>query len=292
MLCANCRAECADGSSECRKCGIVFAKAARVQKVSESEPACAVPGSASRQELIYRLCALPSALIVARLLVAIAPAGVRLLSMWIHEAGHAVTAWVCGFSAVPGPWFTSVDPERSRALSLLFAGWIGFVTYRAWRNRRWGFVGAGVAALLLQWICTGKLYSDQAQQLIVFGGDAGCLVFGSILMSTFYIRKESAIYQNHLRWGFLVIGALTFMDAFVVWFGGIGTVPFGENENGMSDPSVLTELYGWSIKLLMDRYHQLAVMCLMLLAVRYIVGIAAILVPAGDPSSIESVGQI
>jgi hypothetical protein len=289
MLCANCKAECDDRASECRQCGIVFAKFARLQKKrSEPESQDPVTSTELRQELLCRLLALPSALIGARLLVGIMPMGIRLLSMWVHEGGHALTAWLCGFSATPGPWFTAVASERSRLLSLPIAGLIGFGTYRSWRGRRWGFVAAGVAAFLVQVICTGKLYSDQAQQLIIFGGDAGCFVLGSLLMASFYIRKESAVHQNHLRWGFLVIGALAFMDAFAVWFGGIGTIPFGENENGMSDPSVLTEMYGWSIKLLMERYQHLAVLCLMLLALRYIAGIAAVLAPAGDSSRLQA----
>jgi len=210
-------------------------------------------------------------------MVALVPAVVRMLSMWIHEAGHAVTAWLCGYSAVPGPWFTPVGSERSRVLTALLAGLIVFGSIRAWRNRRWVLVAAGGAVLAVQLVCSFKLYSDQAQQLIIFGGDAGCFVIGSVLMTTFYIRRQSIIYENSLRWAFLIIGALAFMDAFAVWSGGVGSIPFGENENGMSDPSVLTETYGWNVLLLMGRYHRLAISCLTCLAVIYLVGIATVL---------------
>jgi hypothetical protein len=211
-----------------------------------------------------------------------------MFSMWIHELGHAATAWLCGFSAIPGPWFTPVDSERSLAVTVVLAGLLIFGGVRAWRNRRVTLSIAVAAALFTQLIFTFKLYSDQAQQLIIFGGDAGCFVLGSALMATFYIRRQSIIYENSLRWAFLVIGALAFMDAFAVWTGGIERVPFGENENGLSDPSVLTELYGWNVNLLRTRYQRLAMLCLAVLTTLYACGLAIVArqgkMPQRDPS--------
>jgi hypothetical protein len=290
MQCPKCSFEREAHATECRRCGIVFAKyERRVETVPNTAGKSEVNEQSQtkvpdRQELFCRLFAIPSALIGARLLVILMPAAVRMLSMWIHETGHAGTAWLSGFSAVPGPWFTPVGSERSRLLTLLLMGLIVFGTTRAWRNRRWSLVVAGTVVFAVQLVCTFKLYSDQAQQLIIFGGDAGCFVLGSVMMATFYIRRQSIIHQNGLRWAFVVIGALAFMDAFAVWSGGIASIPFGENENGMSDPSVLTETYGWSVALLMGRYHRLAVSCLISLATIYVVGIATVL-PAARAES-------
>ena len=261
----------------------MFAKYARSLEVRQSTPITAedegavLPREDAHRELLYRVFALPAALIGAHILVGIAPGTVRMLSMWIHECGHAVTAWLCGFPAFPGPWFTPIDPERSPALTVMFVGLIGFGGFRAWKKRRWGLVVSGGAVLIVQFIFTARLYSDQAQQLIIFGGDAGCFVLGGVVIATFYASRESAIYQNSLRWGFLVIGALAYMDAFAVWSHGLESIPFGENENGLSDPSVLTELYGWSVKQLVDRYYHLAIFCLMALAVVYAFGLATAL---------------
>jgi len=279
MRCPKCHFENAEQSTECLKCGIVFAKYERSLEVHKPAPVTSTEEEPvltrddARRELLYRWFALPAALISARLLVSIAPAAVRILSMWIHECGHAVTAWLCGFPAFPGPWFTPVDTERSRPLAVMFVGLIGFGGFRAWKQQRWVLVVSSAAVLIVQFIFTVRLYSDQAQQLIIFGGDAGCFVLGSILIATFYAGRESAIYQNSLRWGFLAIGALAFMDAFAVW-SHVDSIPFGENENGLSDPSVLTDLYGWGIKQLLDRYYHLAVFCLAALAVVYAVGLA------------------
>lgn len=98
----------------------------------------------------------------------------------------------------------------------------------------------------------------------------GGLVLGTMLMLTVYAREEHPIRQDHLRWGLLVIGALAFMDVYTVWSGPSDRLPFGENENGLSDPSVLTELYGWSLPTLIKRSGQLAHACLALLVVVYV----------------------
>jgi hypothetical protein len=197
-----------------------------------------------------------------------------MISMWVHEFGHAIAAWVSGFWAMPGPWFTSVDPDRSRGVTALFMALIGFGGFHAWQRRRWFWIGALGATLVVLLICTFGLYSDQAQQLIIFGGDAGNFVLGTVLMTTFYARKDHPINRNALRWGFLFIGALAFMDSWVVWSGGLQNVPIGENSNGMSDPSVLTELYSWNIHVLISRYHKLAMLCLAALAIVYVLGLA------------------
>jgi hypothetical protein len=190
--------------------------------------------------------------------------------MWVHESGHAVAAWLCGYTAWPGPWFTPVSAERSPLFIVLLVGLLAYGGYRAWELQRWFWVVASASALLLLLFCTLVLGPGKAQQLIVFGGDGGGLVLGTMLMLTVYAREEHPIRRDHLRWGLLVFGALAFMDVYAVWSGPIDRLPFGENENGLSDPSVLTEMYGWSLLTLINRYGQLAHACLALLVVVYV----------------------
>jgi hypothetical protein len=227
----------------------------------------------SRREWIQNALALPCALVTAWLAVHAAPGAVRLLSMWVHEIGHASAAWLSGYPAIPGPWFTQVNDERSYAFTVVILGALGFLGFRGWQKKRWLWVAAAGSSAAAVLYCTGLLYSDQAQQLIIFGGDAGCFVAGAMLMASFYARKDSVLHQNYLRWGFLVIGALAFMDAFATWSGGIERVPLGENENGLSDPSVLTELYSWNMTVLRERYYRLAIFCLMVLGAVYVAGL-------------------
>ncbi|MFY0579793.1 hypothetical protein ACN28S_41040 [Cystobacter fuscus] len=60
----------------------------------------------ARDELRLRLFALPVALLGMWLLMGSQTSHFLLrtfLSMWIHELGHAVTAWLCGFPAFRDP---------------------------------------------------------------------------------------------------------------------------------------------------------------------------------------------
>jgi len=280
MQCPKCKFEHGSQTTECLRCGIVFAKYYRLQERPKPIPVRVeldyedkgYTGDEAKQELRYRAFALPVALLVARVLLGIFPGFVRLLTMWVHETGHAVTAWLCGFWAVPGPWVTPVSDERSLSVTVLVLGVVGFGGFQVWNTRRWSMVGAGVAVLIFQLVCT-LLPFNRAQELIIFGGDAGCMVLGSMLMITFYARRESPIYQNSLRWGFLVIGALAFMDAFVTWTGTEDDIPFGTQDGTLTDPSSLVQTYGWPIHVMMQRYVRLGVACLAALAITYVFGV-------------------
>jgi hypothetical protein len=284
MDCPNCGFALDADPGECTRCGVVIAKFLRAHQASlessvelpplpHARHAAAVAPeneSAARSERIARAAALPLALLFAWLAVRGSPSAVRMLAMWVHESGHAVSAWLCGYTAWPGPWFTPVSAERSPLFIVLLVGLLTYGGYRAWQLQRWFWVVASGSALLLVLFCTLVLGPGKAQQLIVFGGDGGGLVLGTMLMLTVYAREEHPIRRDHLRWGLLVIGALAFMDVYAVWSGPIDQLPFGENENGLSDPSVLTEIYGWSLFTLINRYGQLAHACLALLVVVYV----------------------
>jgi hypothetical protein len=227
-----------------------------------------------------RLAAVPLALLVAWLLVHGGLSHVLLrtfFSMWVHETGHALAAWLCGLFAFPGPWFTPVGGERSWLIVLLVTGAIGLLGYRAWRGRH--YVPAALIVLLLpaQLMCTFGLSHRRVEELVLFGGDAGCMLIGTLLMTTFYVRKDSSIRTGWLRWGFLVIGAAAFADAFATWWAArtnLDAIPFGENEGtGPSDPSRLVDMYGWSVSSLIHRYVSLGLLCLIVLAIVYGVGL-------------------
>ncbi len=272
--------------AECTRCGVVIAKirrahqeslesAVELQPLLQATPAAVAPEneSAARSETMARAVAIPLALLFAWLAVKTSPGAVRMLSMWVHESGHAVAAWLCGYMAWPGPWFTPIGAERSPSFTVLLVGLLAYGGYRAQQVERGFWVVASACAILLVLFCSLVLRSGQAQQLIVFAGDGGCLVLGTMLMLTVYAREEHPIRRDHLRWGLLVIGALAFMDVRAVWSGPIDRLLFGENENGLSDPSVLTEVYGWSLLTLVNRYSQLAHACLALLGVVYIAAV-------------------
>jgi UDP-N-acetylmuramyl pentapeptide phosphotransferase/UDP-N-acetylglucosamine-1-phosphate transferase len=146
----------------------------------------------------------------------------------------------------------------------------------AWRTERRHSSAALAALLPVQLFCTLALSEARAKQLIVFMGDGGCLLLGTLLMLTVYAPEDSALKRGWLRWGFLVIGAAAFADAFAQWWASrtdFDRIPFGMNEGaGLSDPSVLSQTYGWSTDQIVSRYVTLGCACLIVLALAYVVG--------------------
>jgi hypothetical protein len=103
------------------------------------------------------------------------------------------------------------------------------------------------------------------------------MVLGTILMATFYAPRESALGRSWgLRWGLLAIGALVFMQVYRLWSGPYADFPFGEIEGvNLSDPSLLTEMFGWSTAQLVDRYLRLAGVCFAALLAVYAWGLVS-----------------
>ncbi len=212
-------------------------------------------------ELKIRMFAVPSALLVA-LLIHSFSAGQFLqrtfFSMWLHELGHAVAAWLTGRFAVPGPWFTPMADERSWVFAVLLSAGLAVA---AWKISR-----AFLVVLAVQVVCT-LLPPPAAEVFILFAGDGGAMVFGTALMLAMFVPPESRLHR--LRWGLLVIGSAAFVDVFSVWWGArsdIDLIPFGHNEGmGLSDPSRLTEDHGWAVRSLVNRYVFLGAACLVVL---------------------------
>ena len=261
---------------ECARCGVVVERSrAREPRTPVVMDAPATADSEdSRRELYVRVLAIPSALAAAWAISTAIPFVAGITAMWVHEGGHAVAAWLSGYAAFPGPWFTSIGSERSLFVTAVLVGPLAFGAYDAWQRRRWFWVAAAVVVVGLTLFCTFALHPLEAQQLITFSGDGGALVLGSLLMLTMYARQDHPLRRERLRWVCLAIGALAFMHARATWFGGTDGLPFGEDDRGLSDPSVLTEGYGWSVTLLVGRYVQLANGCLLALAAGYVIGLA------------------
>ena len=230
-------------------------------------------------EVRLRTWAIPAALAVCWLLVLTGPGHFLLrtfFSMWVHELGHAVAAWLCGYLAFPGPWLTPVAAERSLIFELLLLGALGYGAVWSSRTERPGLARAFVGLAAVQLFCAAFLGEARARQFFIFMGDGGALVIGTLLMLTVYAPRESALHKGWLRWGFLVIGAASFADVFEQWWASrtnSDRIPFGMNEGaGLSDPSVLSDQYGWSAEQLVHRYVVLGCLCLVVLAAAWFYG--------------------
>jgi hypothetical protein len=292
MRCPKCQFDHELQTTECLKCGIVFARYQAALEAASKRPALIGPvrpvsapkltavtepaqNRDARQELIYRALALPLGLLGARFVVGTGlRMAVGMVTMVLHESGHAVTCWLTGRWAVPMLWVTLHGDERSGVMVLAVTAAIGFGGFRAWVARRWAWVLAAGVVLILQLLCL-TVWRFYANSLIIFFGEGGALVLATILMAMFYADRESALYKSWgLRWGLLAIGAAVFMDVYRTWSGPLEDLPFGEIEGvNLSDPTLLTETYGWPVLLMVDRYLRLARFCLMALAVLYIWGL-------------------
>ena len=285
MRCPRCQFDHKLQTTECLKCGIVFARYQAALDGTAKQDGSAMPVTLSPsapvtvrndalRELKCRILALPLALLAARL---VASTGLRMaaamLAMVLHESGHAITAWLTGRWAVPLLWVTPHGEERSWCIVLALTAAIAFGGFQAWKAQRWGWVFAAGGVLILQLI----VLCLPAGSLIVFFGDGGAMVLATILMATFYAPRESALYKKWgLRWGLLVIGALSFMHVFLIWSGPFEDIPFGEIEGvNLSDPSLLTEMYGWPVTQLVDRYVRLGEVCLVALLGLYVWGLVS-----------------
>ena len=188
--------------------------------------------------------------------------------MWLHEFGHAIAAWLCGYPAIPGPWFTTVG-DRSFVFAGFIAAGLGYLAWRAWSEERRVSMSVAGGLLAIQLFFTIVLRSRTAETFITFSGDGGTLVLGAILMATFFVPPEHKLHRDWLRWGLLVIGAAGFADTFDEWRAArtdYDVIPFGEFEHGgPTDPTKLLDA-GWTIPGMVGRYLALGLFCLAALA--------------------------
>ncbi len=296
--CPWCNAPRADGP-DCPKCGANYAKAEAIRKQGRAGAAAIAPAVTQAEEappaqggirlapltepegvddpaLEFKFClaAIPAMLVLAVLFNAFLPFLQRtFLTMPVHELGHSVTAWLCGFWSVPTLWKAITAETRGIVTPLVVLGAVGFMAWRAWTKENWLVVALAGVILLLQLVGTLGIKEKTAMMLVVFGGDGLGMILATLLMASFYFGKDTNLYKGSLRWGFVAIGAAAFVDMFSVWWASRtdkGRIPFGEQEGtGHSDATKLVDDYGWTIDQLVNRHVTVGVLCLAALAALY-----------------------
>jgi hypothetical protein len=170
-----------------------------------------------------------------------------------------------------------VPEARGFVAPLLLVGGMTFVAWRGWKRENYAMVALGVLVVLLALIGTLAIRPQTAQMLIVFGGDAMGMVLAAALMTTFFYGKDTQLYRGGLRWGFLAIGAASFVDMFATWVAARrdhGRIPFGEQEGGMlSDATRLVDEHDWTPDQLVRRFLAVGICCLVALAAAYAWGV-------------------
>jgi hypothetical protein len=197
--------------------------------------------------------------------------------MPVHELGHALTAWLCGYFAIPTLWKTFVPDSRGVLAPLILAGAVAYGIYRAYAAEKPVYIALLAAVLVVQGIGTFGTRDNTAGMLITFAGDGMGMVIAAALMASFFFGKRTELHKGWLRWGFVIIGAAAFVDMFATWWiaqTNPDVIPFGENEgSGLSDPMKLLEDYGWTAKIIVRRYVLVGAGALAALAAVYIWGV-------------------
>jgi hypothetical protein len=283
MECPKCHFDHPQQTDECLKCGIVFSKYLafqealdKVRDVTPEQPDedSALEKQKAYHEFLCRVLALPGALLFGWFVAWATPSLAAFLHMWVHESGHAVTAWLCGYPAIPTAWVT---PTFSRTwwLNPLLGLCVAAGGYVAYRKQRWFWVAAAsVLPLLL--IAGHRQHDYEFQSLTLFWGEGGAFVLSTLLMTTFYARSNSQLTRNQLRWALLVLGAIAFCHVYRQWSGGfenIANILEDTDERGPSDMRQLMLTYDWTIYTMVHRYQALGHACLLALAVAYTAGL-------------------
>jgi hypothetical protein len=287
----------------CPRCGANYAKAEQIKKQGKAVPVAPVvaspaPEAVADEPLVaiiaggiedrvvedpaleFKLCvaAIPTALALGVLFHFLTPGMQRIVfGMPLHELGHAVSAWFCGFWAIPTLWKTIIPDERGILFPLVLTGAIAYMMFRAWQAEKLYLVVLGAVLLGLQAIGTLVLRESTAEAVFTFGGDGIGMVLATALMATFFFGKRTQLYKGWLRWGFVCIGAAAFSDMFATWWAArndFASIPFGEIEGvGSSDALRLTQEHGWSNEVLVRRFVAVGVSCLAALALVYAWGV-------------------
>lgn len=302
--CPWCEAPRHDGP-DCPRCGANYAKAAAIKCHGRAQvlPAMAASAASDRgdtaivyagsaeleesaviddpqTEFWFCVAAIPLMLMLALLFNAFEWGRFfqRLaFTMPVHELGHAVTAWLCGFGAIPTVWVTISAEERGLVAPALVFATIAWIAYRGWQMDSRSLITAAVLLLGLQVLGTLAIRERTAEALIVFGGDALGLVLAILLMGSFFFGKGTQLYKGRLRWGFVAIGAGAFVDINATWWlarRDPSEIPFTMRANGMeSDALRLVNDFGWSEAALVGRHVGMCLACMAVLALVYAWGV-------------------
>lgn len=195
-------------------------------------------------------------------------------AMPVHELGHAMSGWLCGFNSIPTLWKTLTPENRGYISSLLLIiGLIALARY-ALKTKKAAWLIPVLIILLIQVYGTLIIPLNKADMFITMGGDAMGLILATILMAIFYVGKETQLYKGALRWGFLGIGAAAFMNMLIPWWNkDISAIGYGLTGGIPTDSWKMINIHLWDWSSLFNVHITIGIICLLALTVIYILGI-------------------
>lgn len=214
---------------------------------------------------------LPPLMLGLVFLLVISPAKYFLLgaSVWLHEVGHAIPAWLSGWKATPLPiGWTPVEQVHSNfvyfgVLALLVLFFLAGLKER----KVWPMLVA-VPLIALQFYMTWLMPEPRKEFWMVFNGIGGEFALGTLLMMSFWVRLPDKFRWHYARYFFFLLGATAFLAIWWRWrdiYRGLEEIPFGSVINGEEDAggdmNRLMDDYGWKKFDIRRTYHLLGNAC-------------------------------
>jgi hypothetical protein len=188
------------------------------------------------------------------------------IGMELHELGHASVAWEASHLALPLPWFTMAsEGSASPLVYVVVLALLAMTARAAWREGCRGLLVFCATAMVLQPILTLALRRAAFHTLFAFGGQAGELGLGALLVIAFYHRLPEATRWPMTRYLFLFVGACVFTASFGRWLRARhdpAAIPWGSIFGGDGDMEALRDDAGWSPVRIVRTYLGLGVICL------------------------------
>lgn len=197
----------------------------------------------------------------------------RGISIWFHEFGHAIVAWLSGRKAIPLPLgWTPVEPERSPLVYGCVLALLGLLFWAGRKEgKRWPMVLA-VALAVIQFSMTWLMSADTFDMLLYFGGIGGEFLLCTLLMVGFYFPLPDYFRWDLYRYPVVLGAAFTFWGSFWSWRQidkGVASIPWGSMWGGPEhtggDMNQLSLSHGWSNAQIIGTYNTLGSWCVLAL---------------------------
>ncbi len=189
--------------------------------------------------------------------------------VWMHEFGHAVSAWFSGWRATPLPiGWTPVEPVHSNFVYFGLLLMLVLLFLAGLKERKvWPMLAAVVLALAQAYI-TWRLPQDRKEFLMVAGGVGGEFYLSTLCMMAFWVELPEKFKWGYCRYVVFLLGATAFLAIWVRWVAihrGLEEIPFGSMINGEEDAggdmNRLMDDFGWKKVNIRNNYYRLGVGC-------------------------------
>lgn len=294
MECPKCKASVESNAVECKVCGVIFKKfddsrsirlAQDREKLFESVNA---PILSVRMDIILPLIAF----LFAWLMKMILPKLVWALSMWVHEFGHATTAWFGGMAATPFLGWTTRSGERSWTVTMCFTALLGILGYKSWEKKSYFLVVTFILFFFTQMYFRFVINEEKLDFMFSYMGIGGEFWISTWLIIAYHYYFPEYTQWRVLKYAALFVGAFVFFNAFSMWkniYHGYAEFPWGSLWSGEDhgDMNTLRDEFGWQTFQITSSYVKFGTICVTIIIVHYIFQIGRFFIFSEKNSTVD-----